>query len=216
MTDEVIARMRLAYYANISLIDDAVGRIVAALDETGQLDDTWIVYTSDHGEMMGEHRMIAKMAFFEQAVRVPLIVSPPGGSKAKVETAPVQMMDLAATFRDIAQAGTIADSAAYSLCPTVEGDAKPFRQDVIVSENFGFAMFLKGPHKLVVYEDDIKPVQFFDLARDPAEDRNLINDPAYASIIAEIMQTHVRPFFAVKPLRPHADIVKRQAKKVEY
>jgi choline-sulfatase len=156
------------------------------------------------------------MAFFEQAVRVPLIVRPPGGRPARVETAPVQMMDLAATFRDIADANAIVGSAAYSLRDTVEGDAQPFRQDVIISENFGFAMFLQGPHKLVVYEDDIKPVQFFDLARDPGEDRNLIDDPAYASIIGEIMQTQVCPFFTVKPLRPHPDIVKRQGKKVEY
>ena len=216
MTDEAIEAMRLAYYANIALIDDAVGHIVAALEETGRLDDTWIVYTSDHGELMGEHRMIAKMVFFEQAVRVPLIICPPGGGKAKVETAPVQLMDLAATFRDVAGAGAVANSEAHSLRPVVEGDARPFRQEVIVSENFGFAMFLKDKHKLVVYEDDVEPAQFFDLTRDPTEDHNLIDDPAYASVIAEIMQTHVRPFFAVKPLRPHLDIVKRQGKKVEY
>jgi choline-sulfatase len=214
MTDEAIRAMRLAYYANISLIDDAVGRIVSALQETGRLDDTWIFYTSDHGELMGEHRMIAKMVFFEQAVRVPLIVRPPGGQSARSVCEPVQLMDLAATFRDIAGAGSIEESAAHSLRGTVEERGEVFVQDVIISENFGFAMFLKGRHKLVVYEDELEPVQFFDLEADPTEDRNCLHEPAYASAIQEIMDMHVRPFFRVKAQRPHPDIVQRQGRRV--
>jgi choline-sulfatase len=214
MTDDAIRAMRLAYYANISLIDDAVGDIVSALAHTGQLEDTWIVYTSDHGELMGEHRMIAKMIFFEQAVRVPLIIRPPGGGRATTVDEPVQLMDLAATFRDIAGAEGVAQSAAHSLRRVVEGGAEPFEQDVIVSENFGFAMFLKGRHKLIVYEDELAPVQLFDLQDDPAEDRNLVDDPAYAGIVREIMDAHVRPFFRTKPLRPHLNIVQRRGARV--
>lgn len=216
MTDDAIRAMRLAYYANISLIDDAVGRIVSALKATGRFDDTWIVYTSDHGEMMGEHRLIAKMAFFEQAVRVPLVIRPPGGNGGKVVREPMQMMDLAATFREIAGAGDIAESAAHSLRPTVDSNSKPFGQEVIISENFGFAMFLKGPHKLVVYEDDLEPVQLFDMETDPTEDQNILADPAYSRVVTELMDQYVRPFFKVKAQRPHADIVKRRAARVTF
>ena len=209
MTDAAIETMRRAYYANIALIDDAVGRIVEALADTGRLDDTWIVYTSDHGELMGEHRMIAKMAFFEQAVRVPLIVRPPGGSPRRVVGEPVQLMDLAASFRDIAGAAPIAGSAAKSLRPAVEGRGPAPRHEAIVSENYGFAMVLEGPHKLVVYEDELLAVQLFDLEADPAEDRNLIADPAYAQVVRRLMDTRVRPFLATPPLRPHPDMVQR-------
>ncbi len=211
MTDQGVERLRRAYYANIALIDQAVGRIVEALEDAKMLDDTWIIYTSDHGELMGEHRMIAKMVFFEQSVRVPLVVRPPGGSPAQKIREPVQMMDLAATFRDIAGAGDIAGSAAKSLRKVVEQSGEAPKQDVIVSENYGFAMFLAGRHKLVVYEDDILPVQLFDMEADPTEDHNQIADPAYAAVLDEMMETHVRPFFAVQPQRPHPDIVQRVA-----
>lgn len=209
MTDSAIAKMRRAYYGNIALIDDAVGRILDALAETGRLDDTWVIYTSDHGELMGEHRMVAKMAFFEQSVRVPLIIRPPGGSAAARVSEPVQLMDLAATFRDIAGAGDIPQSAAKSLRAVVErGEAAP-QHEVIVSENYGFAMFFAGRHKLVVYEDDLLPVQLFDLEADPSEDRNLIADGAYAATVERMMDAYVRPFLATKPQRPHPSVVQR-------
>ncbi|MGH7010652.1 MAG: sulfatase-like hydrolase/transferase, partial [Caulobacteraceae bacterium] len=120
MTEAAIGPMRRAYYANLALIDEAVGRIVEALEETGRLDDTWIIYTSDHGDLMGEHRMIAKMVFYEPSVRVPLVVRPPGGIAPLRVATPVQLMDLAATFREIAGAEPIAASAAASLTGAVE------------------------------------------------------------------------------------------------
>lgn len=214
MTDRAIANMRHAYYANIALIDDAVGRIVDALASAKLLDNTWVIYTSDHGEFMGERRMVAKMAFYEQAVRVPLIIRAPGGAKARVVRDPVQLMDLAATFRDIAGAGEISESAANSLRAIVEKGSDAPKDDVIVSENFGFAMFLKDRHKLVVYEDDVLPVQLFDLQEDPTEDHNLIADSAYKAIVQEMMETHARPFLKRKPARPHPDLVKRAGRRV--
>jgi arylsulfatase A-like enzyme len=82
------------------------------------------------------------------------------------------------------------------------------------SENFGFAAFIRDRHKLVVYEDTLEPVQLFDLAEDPAEDRNVVADPQYAKVREEMIETDVRPFFATKPLRPHDDIVKRLASRL--
>ena len=67
LTDDVIAEVRRYYYGNLTLIDDAIGRILDALERRGLLDDTWVIYTSDHGEMMGEHRMLSKMVPYEPA-----------------------------------------------------------------------------------------------------------------------------------------------------
>jgi arylsulfatase A-like enzyme len=210
MDDAAIVAMRRAYYANISLIDDAVGRVVDALQKRGIFDDTWIIYTSDHGEMMGEHRMMAKMVFYEPAVRVPLVVRPPKGAAARVVNEPVQLMDLAATFREIAGAADIPGSAASSLVSSIAKNEKPVSPEAIASENFGFAMFLTEQHKLVVYEDDQTPVSLFDVQNDPWEDHNLVKDPASRHIVESMMESHVRPFLSTKPLRPHAPSVLRR------
>jgi choline-sulfatase len=204
MNDAAIVAMRRAYYANIALIDDAVGRIVDALRRRNFFDDTWIIYTSDHGEMMGEHRLMAKMVFYEPAVKVPLIVRPPKGTAGRVVREPVQLMDLAATFREIAGAGDIPLSAASSLVSTIADDKKPASLPVIASENFGFAMFLDDRHKLVVFEDDLSPVSLFDMQQDPYEDHNLVKDSSSRPIVEKMMESQVRPFLATKPLRPHS------------
>jgi arylsulfatase A-like enzyme len=173
------------------------------LRKRGILDDTWIIYTSDHGEMMGEHRMMAKMVFYEPAVKVPLVVRPPKGTAARVVSEPVQLMDLAATCREIAGADNIADSAASSLVSAILKNEKPASPEAIASENFGFAMFLTERHKLIVYEDDLLPVALFDMQQDPSEDHNLIKDPASRGIVDAMMEGHVRPFLSTAPLRPH-------------
>jgi choline-sulfatase len=203
MDDAAIVAMRRAYYANIALIDDAVGRIVGALQKRNFLEDTWVIYTSDHGEMMGEHRLMAKMVFYEPAVKVPLIVRPPKGTASRVVHEPVQLMDLAATFREIAGAGDIPDSAASSLAAAVTDNKKPLSPAAIASENFGFAMFLTDRHKLVVYEDDVSPVSLFDMEQDPFEDHNLVKEKSSQGIVEAMMENHAKPFLATKPLRPH-------------
>lgn len=209
MTVDGIEKMRRAYYANISLIDDAVGAIVAALERRGMLDNTWIIYTTDHGEMMGEHRMLAKMVFYEPAVRVPLVFRPPGGTAPREISERAQLIDLSTTIRDIAGAPPLERSEGQSMLAAVRGEGEYRGRPVLPTENFGFAGFLRERHKLVVYENTMEPVQLFDLAADPKEDRNVVGNPDYAKILNEMMETDVRPFFATKPLRPHLDIVQR-------
>ena len=210
MTDEAITEMRRAYYANVTVIDTGLGRIVEALQKKGILDNTWIVYASDHGEMMGEHRMVTKMVFYEPSVRVPMIVRPPGGAPARTVQEPVQLMDLAATFREIAGAAALEQSAANSLVPSLAGDREPVALDALPSENFGFSMFLTDRYKLVVYEDTCEPGQLFDLLEDPAEDRNLCGDPNHAGLVERLVKDHAQPFLATRPLRPHPTLVDRQ------
>ena len=82
-----------------------------------------------------------------------------------------------------------------------DGAPAPARP-VAVSENWGFACFETERHKLVVDEDALAPCQLFDLVDDPAEDHNLLADPAAAAVVDELMETHVRPFFATPPARP--------------
>jgi arylsulfatase len=211
MTDAAIVALRRAYYANISVIDAGLGAITAALSRRKMLDNTWIIYTSDHGEMMGEHRMLMKMVFYEPSVRVPMIVRPPGATPARVVRERVQLMDLSATIRDIAGATAIAGSGANSLLPVIRRGAAPAPIPALVSENYGFAMFLADRYKLVVFEDTLEAGQLFDEIEDPAEDRNLFGDLAYKKIVDTMLEEHVRPFFKTTPVRPHPTLVARLA-----
>ena len=104
MTDDAIRGMRRSYAADISVIDHAVGTMIDALERKGLLDNTWIIYTSDHGEMAGSHGLMSKCVLYEPAVRVPLIVRPPGGCPARVVDSLVEHLDVPATLREIAGA----------------------------------------------------------------------------------------------------------------
>ena len=202
MTDDAIRGMRRSYAADISVIDHAVGLMVDALERKGLLDNTWIVYTTDHGEMAGSHGLMSKCVLYEPAVRVPLIIRPPGGCAPRVIDSLIEQLDVPATLRDIAGAPEVPGAEGASLVPAVRGGPPPQRP-VAVSENWGFAVFETARHKLVVDEDASAPCQLFDLAEDPAEDHDLLPDPASAGVVDELMETHVRPFFSTAPVRPH-------------
>ncbi|MGO9854886.1 MAG: sulfatase [Acidimicrobiales bacterium] len=205
MTDEAIRGMRRSYAADISVIDHAVGTLVDALERRGILDDTWIIYTSDHGEMAGSHGLMSKCVLYEPAVRVPLIVRPPGGCPARVVDAIVEQLDVPATLRDVAGAPDLPGGEGRSLLEVLRGGS-PVPRPLAVSENWGFAVFETDRYKLVVDEDAVAPCQLFDLHEDPAEDHDLLPDPQAAPIVEELMETRVRPFFRTAPARPHPSL----------
>jgi arylsulfatase A-like enzyme len=139
---------------------------------------------------------------YEQAVRVPLIVRPPTGGTARVVGDLVEHLDMPATVRAIADAAGVPGSKGRSLLGYLRGD-DPAPRALSVSENWGFAAFETPTHKLVVDEDAFEACQLFDLAADPNEDTNLVADPAHQDTVDELMETHVRPFLATPPARPH-------------
>ena len=205
MTDDGIRGMRRAYAANVSVIDHEVGRILDALDDRGVLDDTWVIYTSDHGEMAGDHGHMSKCVLYDGAVRVPLLVRPPGGAGGRAGTVVddlVEHVDVPATIRAAVGAGEVPESEGRSLLGHVSaGDAPPEPRSFVVSENWGFASFETDAYKLVVDEDAMVPAQLFDRADDPNEDENLITDAAAATVVGEMMDEIVKPFFTTPPLR---------------
>src|SRR5437764_12071841 len=112
------------YYGMIALIDHNVGRILAALDEMGLSDDTIVVYTSDHGDWLGDHGLLLKgpMAY-EGLLRVGLLAEGPGVPAGKVVDDPVSTLDLAQTFCDYAGAALPEGTHSRSLRNLIEGDA---------------------------------------------------------------------------------------------
>ena len=122
--------MKTYYYGKVSLIDDGIGMVIDALRENGQLDNTWIVYSADHGEMLGDHGLIAKKVFYDGAVKVPCVVRPPGGIDGWVSAGLTDHLDIGATLMDAAGARTIENSPGRSLVPLVNaGAADPTHSD---------------------------------------------------------------------------------------
>jgi choline-sulfatase len=196
MTDDAIRGMRRAYAADITIIDDAIGRMVDTLASRGLLENTWVIYTSDHGEMGGNHGLMSKCVLYQQAVRVPLVMRPPGGCAPHTVDALVEHFDVSATVREIA-------GAAYA---TSDANGDPVPRSVAVSENWGFASFETKEHKIVVDEDAGTPCQLFDLREDPDEDHDLLGDPSEKPTVDHLMETYVRPFFRTPPSRPHPSL----------
>ncbi|NEE00710.1 sulfatase-like hydrolase/transferase [Phytoactinopolyspora halotolerans] len=116
--------LRRAYYGLVTYVDRKVGEILAALDDTGQLEHTVIIFTSDHGDMLGERGMVQKRCFYEWSARVPLVMTFPDGRGAGQRVSePVSSMDLAATILDLAGVahGDRLEMDAQSLLPYIDG-----------------------------------------------------------------------------------------------
>ncbi|MBW2063240.1 MAG: sulfatase-like hydrolase/transferase, partial [Deltaproteobacteria bacterium] len=195
MTVEQKQILRTFYYAKITLIDEYIGRITKALEEKGLLDNTWIVYNSDHGEMLGDHRMSHKIVFYNGALRVPCIFRPPKGIQGWKSTALTDHIDIASSLMDIAGAKPLEGSDGRSLIQKIQaGPDDPQAQkgkDVIFSEVYGFSMVYNGRYKLTIQSETQKPVELFDLENDPNELKNLVDDSSREAVRQELLEKHL-------------------------
>ncbi len=212
-------RWRAHYYANISLIDEGIGKILEALAATGTLDRTLIVFTSDHGDALGDHGLAYKGFFYESMARVPLIIRGPGVAAGQRCPALVSLLDLVPLF---CRAGGIAPP------PTLEGaDLAPLLRDpsgmireAVVSERMGRVMVRDARYKYVHYLDGDS--ELYDLATDPTEEHNLARDQAHwhevarlrALLLEHTLRTHQYRALAVEraqePARAKLEAVYRR------
>jgi choline-sulfatase len=189
LTPEQARSARAAYYGLVTMVDDEVGQIVAALDETGLRDNTAVFYTSDHGDMAGELGMWWKSSCYEGSAGVPLLAAWPGRFAAgrRVDE-PVSLIDLAPTLVDLGGAAPLPHATGRVLTPLLRGEPLPADwPPVIYAENGPdldnppARMVRRGQWKLVHHHGYAQP-QLFDLAADPQEARDLGADPAYAAV----------------------------------
>lgn len=210
-------RWRAWYYANITLIDDWIGKILYQLKDKGHLDNTWVMFNSDHGEMLGDHGLSSKAVFYEQAVRVPCIIRPPTcNGSGLTSNALVEHIDLPATMLDIAEAKPLQNSLGRSLLsylrPSESGTKDANEKEAVISELFGQSTVITEKYKLTVRVDDHRVSQFFDLTNDPNELQNVRNDPHYKETIASLVEEFVRPLdvrIDQSGLRDYRDYVRR-------
>lgn len=124
------------YYGAISLVDKYVGDIIKSIEENGLDENTIIVFTSDHGDMMGEFRMLAKCVMYEGAVKVPLLVRVPGiTDEQKIIESPVSQVDILPTLLELIGQPAGEQIDGKSLAPIITGDKKPEPEDVIIEWN---------------------------------------------------------------------------------
>ncbi|MBM3843363.1 MAG: choline-sulfatase [Verrucomicrobia bacterium] len=196
-----VRNARRAYYGMLSYIDDQLGRLMATLRETGLLENTLVVFTSDHGEMLGERGLWYKQSLREGSVRVPLVVRPPGAAPAARGRVaqPVSLLDLLPTLVEAGAGGAPADYvepvAGRSLLPLLSpGGALPDRPVFAEYSAEGTyapcLMVRKGRYKYIHCETD--PALLFDLEEDPDERRDLAGDPAHAAVQADLHRELLR------------------------
>jgi len=163
-----------AYHRHVEMADAEVGRILDALDEAGEADNTLVIFSVDHGECLGRHRLVTKSALYEEAVRVPLIVRWPGRVAAGVRDDEhlVSGMDFAPTVCDYAGVEPLPKSRGRSLRPVLEGRDVAWRDYIVASNRITGRMVRSRDHKYITYRDS-PTEQLFDLRADPWETRNL-------------------------------------------
>jgi len=186
VTDEQVARARRAYYANTTYVDAKIGEIVQTLVEAELLDDTIIVFTADHGDMLGERGLWYKMSTLEHSMRVPMVMAGPGIVQG-TSPEPCSLIDLLPTMLDWSAPGAWpalgADLDGRSLAAAAGGAATD-PEATALGEYCGegsaqpIFMIRRGRWKYV--QCDIDPPMLFDMAADPGELDNLAADPAHA------------------------------------
>lgn len=202
-SNDDILEMRRGYYASLALLDDEVGRVLAALDDAGLAENTLVIFVSDHGDSLGDHGLFVKgVQLYDEAIRVPLLLRWPGVIPAGQRlSALAQLHDLAATV--LAAAGIepppeMFDSA--NLLPLARGQVERGRDHAVcLYRNSGIndqknyfgpplnsSMICNGRYKLALYHNDAA-VQLFDLHADPHEQHNLADDSAHAAIKADLL-----------------------------
>ena len=183
LTDEFVLAGARQYYAMVSLIDQRIGDLLAQLEKKGQLDNTWIVYSADHGEMLGDHGLMAKMNFYRSSVRVPLIMRPPGGTNGRVETEPVQAFDVAATLLDAGTATALDGAPSRSLVTLVTGGGGTARRHAVSMIRMRprlptWQAITDGQWRATFNADTGEVSELFDLVADPDEVTNRASDPS--------------------------------------
>ncbi|MCC5790573.1 MAG: sulfatase-like hydrolase/transferase [Opitutales bacterium] len=188
--EEDARRTTAAYYGMIDQVDEYYGGILAHLERLGQnLDDWIIVYTSDHGEMLGQHGIWEKTRFYEASVRVPLIIRwPKGFAGGRVVTENVNLCDLFATLCELAEIPVPPEASdSRSLVPLLKGEPTTWDNETI-SQVWGKHLMIKRDALKYQFYSEDGPEVLFDLEADPGETQNVIDDPQYTLKVAAFRQ----------------------------
>ncbi|WP_432797471.1 sulfatase-like hydrolase/transferase [Poriferisphaera sp. WC338] len=182
-TEYAVKVNRQEYYAIISHMDEQIGRILDALEKTGQAGNTYIFFTADHGLAVGDHGFMGKQNMYDRSMRVPLIVVGQGVKQGQQVDGFVYLQDVMASALDLA-ASKYEDQVAFkSLMPLARGDEKKSGYDAIYGAYYGTQRMVRTTdYKMIIYPE-AHVVRLYDLIQDPNEMHDLAGDASYRPIM---------------------------------
>lgn len=178
-TEHAVKVHRQEYYAIITHLDAQIGRILKALEASGQAENTYIVFTADHGLACGHHGLMGKQNMYDHSVRVPFMVVGPGIAGGERIDAPIYLQDVVPTTLQWAGATVPEDMEFQSLVPLLRGETGNWRKAVYGAYIDFQRMVVRDGFKLIGYPK-LDKIMLFNLQNDPLETRDLSNDPRYA------------------------------------
>ncbi|RKU24613.1 hypothetical protein C6497_17495 [Candidatus Poribacteria bacterium] len=183
-----VGKIRADYAGNVTLIDDQIGEILDTIHQRGELDNTVIVFCSDHGEMNGDYGMIYKSNFMNGSVRIPFLVRTPetlnNRTINRINESPVEWMDIGPTLVELAGGKITHQQFGKSLCPVLS-DATATHREFAISEIYHETMLLNQDWKMALNKSN-QPYLLFDVKNDPHETNNLAGTPRMELVEREL------------------------------
>lgn len=180
-TEEAIKKEIADYYGMISEVDTQIGRVLQALQESGQLDNTILVFASDNGLAVGQHGLLGKQNLYDHSVRIPLIISAPGMEKGTQRNVYCYLSDVYPTLCDLIGIRPSSSVTGKSLLPVMKKEENTHRDHLFLAYNSIQRGLVKDGWKYIIYNiKGEKKEQLFNLNEDPWEMVNLAEMPAYA------------------------------------
>jgi len=190
LAPEIIRQSRQAYWGSVSFVDEQIGRILEVLEKRGILDETLIVFLSDHGDMLGDQNLWRKTYAYEQSARVPMLMRWPTGllsaQRGQHLAQPVELRDILPTFLEAAGIEHPQHIDGRSLLSLVRNQGRGWREYIDLEHNVCYSpenhwnALTDGRSRYVFHARDGEQ-QFFDLTKDPHELHDLAGDPSHAA-----------------------------------
>jgi len=225
--EDEIRRSRAAYYSLVELTDGYIGQILKAIEDRGILDDSLIIYATDHGDMIGDNGLFWKSNFYEGSARVPLIFYAPGKVPAGRRIHQnVSLLDLGPTLIQYTEGPALPRTQGENLMPLIMEDKKENPDRAVISicgdvkGDAPSAMIRKGDWKLIQHHGYSQP-QLFNLKEDPAEQNDLGGNPDHEIICKDLLE-ELAPFFdgekiveVIKLSQQHTELLKNWNQKIK-
>ena len=186
-TPEIVREHIAAYYAMITHLDDQIGRVMTALEESGHADNTIVIFAGDNGLAVGQHGLLGKQNLYDHSVRVPLSISGPGLPAGTVCDADCYLLDIFPTICEMTGIPIPDTVEGLSLLPVVRGETQRLRDSMFFAYMSCQRAVRDERFKYVQYDvEERKTVQLFDMDADPAEMSNLAEDPEHAGDVERL------------------------------
>lgn len=198
---EAAGEIRANYCGGVTLIDKMIGEIIDTIKKRGEWENTVVLFTSDHGEMNGDHGFVNKRNFLRPSLNIPLILRTPETAKkgGRISDALVSLLDIGPTLAELAGGTLEYAQCGKSLGPVLEGAAE--HRSYILSEYAGEIMYMDREWKMVTNKAG-EPYLLFDMQKDPQELQNLIGAPEYETVVVTLERKLMRAIAENRCLKP--------------